>query len=422
MNRGRWPWRCPSGGAVGEFGPEQTGGRRGAAFESGGPMRITGTGEKNGTPERTRIPNLLIRSQALYPIELRALWAALHARAGKKAHRKEDVKDFVGFFHRKNLPGSVHGGDWALDTGVRRGWNEGMDGIRTLKKAGGMALAAGMALGAAGCSGGFGGTDARKSPSVINVSSWDPKERQRAGSSYSPEDLRALRRNGAVGFIARSAKGPALDEKFPRFLAAADRAGLELGAYHFVTKHGDPAAQADAFVNRVRAVARAKGISRRRILLVGDFDTASTPDRLVRFIERVEQRTGVTPVVYLENSDGLRARLRSASPRQKRVMRRAPYWLALYGPGGTERTMRSAGALTPDRLARQYGVWKSWDLWQYGGVAWRNGRSTPLHYNTSRWRSPKYFGDMAHPLERSVFRGGERRLHQWWNRHGMKWW
>ena len=27
--------------------------------------------QKNGTPERSRTPNLLIRSQALYPIELR---------------------------------------------------------------------------------------------------------------------------------------------------------------------------------------------------------------------------------------------------------------------------------------------------------------------------------------------------------------
>ena len=31
------------------------------------------TGEKHGAPEGTRTPNLLIRSQVLYPIELRAL-------------------------------------------------------------------------------------------------------------------------------------------------------------------------------------------------------------------------------------------------------------------------------------------------------------------------------------------------------------
>jgi hypothetical protein len=125
------------------------------------------------------------------------------------------------------------------------------------------------------CGGGFGGTSVGKSPEVINVSSWDPKERQRAGAGYSPDDLSALRANGALGLIARSAKGPALDEKFPRFLKAADRQGMLLGAYHFVTTGTDPAAQADAFINQVRAVARSRGISRRKILLVG----ISTPSR-----------------------------------------------------------------------------------------------------------------------------------------------
>ncbi len=131
-------------------------------------------------------------------------------------------------------------------------------------------------------------------------------------------------------------------------MKSADREGMLLGAYHFVTMNQDPAAQADSFVSRVKAVARAKGISQNRILLVGDFDTNSTPDRLVKFMTRVHDRTGVYPVTYLENSDGLRARLRNASQDQKRIIRRSPYWLALYGPGGTERTMSRAGALTPD--------------------------------------------------------------------------
>lgn len=279
-----------------------------------------------------------------------------------------------------------------------------------------------MAAGVGGCGGGFGGTDVRRSPQVINVSAWDPKERQRAGSSYTPDDLGALRRNGALGLIARSAKGPAPDEKFPRFLAAADRQGMLLGAYHFVTPGGDPAAQADAFVDRVRAVARARGVSRRKILLVGDFDTASTPDRLARFIGRVEQRTGVTPVVYLENSDGLRSRLAAATPAHKRVLRRAPYWLALYGPHGTERAMLARRPLTPDGLAKRYGVWNSWAMWQYGGVVWEHGGSRAKHYDTPRWRSPAWFGDLAHPLERSVFRGSQSQLHAWWDRHAWAWW
>lgn len=260
------------------------------------------------------------------------------------------------------------------------------------------------------------------SPAVLNVSGWDPKEVQRAGSRYSQRDVSSLRRNGAVALITRSAKGPLLDGKFGAFLASADREGMLLGAYHFVTMDQDPAYQADSFVARVGTVARRRGLSRRKILLVGDFDTQSTPDRLVRFIERVEQRTGIVPVVYLENSAALRANLRSATAGQKRLLRRAPYWIALYGPAGTERSMLLDGDLTPDELMRQYGVWNNWVMWQYGGVLWEGGRSTPKHYNTAAWRSSAYFGDLAHPMERSVFKGSVAELRSFWDRHSYQWW
>jgi GH25 family lysozyme M1 (1,4-beta-N-acetylmuramidase) len=268
--------------------------------------------------------------------------------------------------------------------------------------------------------GGFGGTSVADSPAVLNVSGWDPKERQRGGSSYSEHDVSALRANGALGLIARSAKGPLLDEKFPAFLKSTDRQGMLLGAYHFVTMDQDPAYQADSFVDRVRAVARSQGISNRKILLVGDFDTASSPDRLVKFIRRVEQRTGVTPVTYLENSARLRASLSNASPAQKSVIRRSPYWIALYSPAGTERSM--GRTLTPDGLMEQYGIWDEWAMWQYGGVVWQGGRSNPKHYNTGSWSSPRYFGNMAHPMERNVFKGDVADLNAFWDRHGWAWW
>lgn len=269
------------------------------------------------------------------------------------------------------------------------------------------------------CGGGFGGTSVSGSPAVLNVSGWDPKEVQRGGDRYSQHNVSAMRRNGAEALIARSAKGPLLDEKFGDFLKSADREGMMLGAYHYVTMDGDAAAQADRFVSRVKAIAREKGISQRRILLVGDFDTLSTPDRLVKFIERVHQRTGVYPVTYLENSDGLRTRLRNATPEQKSIIRRSPYWLALYGPGGTERRM-AGGALTPDKLTTLYGIWGNWMMWQYGGVIWENGASRAKHYNTASWRSPRFFGNIAHPIERNVFRGNLRELGKFWDRHSIR--
>jgi len=268
------------------------------------------------------------------------------------------------------------------------------------------------------CGGGFGGTSVSGSPAVLNVSGWDPKEVQRGGDRYSQYDVSALRENGGQALIARSAKGPLLDDKFGDFLKSADREGMMLGAYHYVTMDQDPTVQADNFVNRVKSVARAKGLSGKRILLVGDFDTKSTPDRLVKFIQRVHQRTGIYPVTYLENSDGLRSRLRNASPEQKRIIRRTPYWLALYGPGGTERVI-AGGALTPDSLAELYGIWGGWSMWQYGGVIWGNGRSQAKHYNTSSWRSPRFFGNLAQPMERNVFKGNDKDLRAFWARHSI---
>lgn len=268
------------------------------------------------------------------------------------------------------------------------------------------------------CAGsGFGGTSVARSPAVLNVSAWDPKEVQRGGDRYSEHNVSALRKNGGVALIARSAKGPLLDTKFGDFIKSADREGMLIGAYHYVTMDQAPAMQADNFVNRVRSVAAAQGLSGRRILLVGDFDTLSTPDRLVKFIERVHQRTGVYPVTYLENSEGLRTRLRNATPAQKAVIRRTPYWIALYGPGGTERAM--GGGLTPDKLCDLYGIWNSWAMWQYGGVIWEGGASQSRHYNTSEWRSPRFYGNMAHPMERNVFKGDEKALRAFWGRHSI---
>lgn len=265
---------------------------------------------------------------------------------------------------------------------------------------------------------GFGGTSISRSPAVLNVSGWDPKEVQCGGSCFSEHNVSALRKNGGLALIARSAKGPLLDEKFGDFLKSADREGMMMGAYHFVTMDQPAAAQADRFVNRVQAIARARGLSGKQILMVGDFDTHSTPDRLVDFIQRVHQRTGIYPVTYLENSDGLRARLSRATPAQKSIIRKSPYWLALYSPGGTERVM-AGGALTPDSLKDQYGIWNSWTMWQYGGVVWEKGGSKAKHYNTPAWQSPRFFGDLAHPMERNVFKGSVNDLRAFWARHSI---
>lgn len=258
------------------------------------------------------------------------------------------------------------------------------------------------------CGGGYGRIGLSAAPKIVNVSSYDPKERQRSGESFSERDVSALQRNGAHGLIARCGKGTALDDKCADFLTAANRQGMLLGTYYYVLKSASPTWQADQYINRLREIAATRGLTGKRILMVGDFDTKSSPDDLIAFIDRVEQRTGVLPAIYLENSDRLRSTLSSATPAQKRRICQCPYWIALYAPTGSFQT--------PQKLMKAYGIWNDWAMWQYAGVEW-SGRSVPKHYHAGPWKSPAYFGTMDRPLEHNAFNGSKDDLNRFWNKH-----
>ncbi|MES2659692.1 MAG: GH25 family lysozyme [Verrucomicrobiota bacterium] len=254
----------------------------------------------------------------------------------------------------------------------------------------------------------YGRISLSNAPKVVNVSSYDPKERQRSGDSFSSNDVSALRRNGAHGLIARCGKGMVLDDKCADFLSAANRQGMMLGTYYFVLKTSDPVAQADQYINRLREIAATRGLLGKRILLVGDFDTKSSPADLVKFIDRVEQRTGVLPAIYLENSDRLRRSLSNATSSQKRRICQCPYWIALYN--------HHSGFKTPEDLMEAYGIWDDWAMWQYAGVEW-SGRSVSKHYHHGPWKSPTYFGSMDRPLEHNAFNGDLGDLNEFWEEH-----
>jgi GH25 family lysozyme M1 (1,4-beta-N-acetylmuramidase) len=258
----------------------------------------------------------------------------------------------------------------------------------------------------------------RGMPQIINVSAYDPKERQRPGSGYSEHDVSALRANGASGLIARVGKGGVLDTKCANFLAAADRAGMLPGVYYRLQTHVDAVAQADQFVSRAQALARGRSWNAPSLLLCGDFDANSRLSDILRFMERVEQRTGVIPVAYLENSTHLKNLLGSADSATKAKLRRMPYWVALYShESGAGPDYPAPGS--PHGLVRQYRVWSDWSLWQYGGVDWQGGRSRPKVYHNGSNRFPLYFGNIDRPLERNVFNGSHSELVSFWKRHGL---
>ena len=200
---------------------------------------------------------------------------------------------------------------------------------------------------------------------------------------------------------------------------SADKAGLLPGLYYRVQRHVSPERQADQFVNRAQSIARMRSWSAPSLLLCGDYDGDLPLSSILRFMDRVEKRTGVVPVTYLENSQQLKLQTRAADRRTKARLARAPYWLALYShTSGAGPVFPAPGS--PQNLAEQYDLWPTWTMWQYGGVAWENRRSRPKVYNHGRYRFPTYFGNMDRPLERNVFRGSQAQLTSFWKRHGIR--
>ncbi|HWB04430.1 MAG TPA: GH25 family lysozyme [Verrucomicrobiales bacterium] len=254
---------------------------------------------------------------------------------------------------------------------------------------------------------------------VINVSAYDPKERQRSGRSYSQHDVSALRANGASGLIARAGKGGNLDDKCAAFLVSADRVGMLPGVYYRVQRHVDAVRQADQFVNRVQSLARSRSWNASALLLCGDYDGDLPLSSILRFMDRVESRTGVVPVAYMENSQQLKLQTRGADGATKARLRRAPYWAALYShESGAGPIFPAPGS--PEGLVGQYQLWNRWTMWQYAGVDWARGGSRPKVYNHARYHFPTYFGNLDRPVERNVFRGSPGDLAAFWVQHGIR--
>lgn len=264
------------------------------------------------------------------------------------------------------------------------------------------------------CGSQYGKVSYENSPAIINVSSYDPKETQKSGASYSPLDQSNLRRNGALGQIARCSKGYSYDSKCSDFLVGAERQGMLLGAYHYLTPYSNASKQADRFVARLKSIKRSRGLRTSSIMLVGDIDSKCTVPQMITFIKRVRSLTGTYPMIYIENGELIRSRLRNASYLKKRLLKKCPYWLALYSPD-------YPGIPTPQKLIRATKVWKTWSLWQYGGVEWERGRSAPKHYSNGSWKTPRYFGSLAKPIERNGFNGSQQELYEFWAKHSWRW-
>lgn len=267
------------------------------------------------------------------------------------------------------------------------------------------------------CAGPFEKVTFKDSPKIINVSAYDPKERQKSGDSYSPLNQAALKQNGALGQIARIGKGMVNDAKCADFLVGAEKQGMKLGAYYFVKPTSSIKGQAQHFVKRLKEIKTSRGLKTEKVLLVGDIDTRCNASHIIQFIDEMEKLTGVTPVIYLENSKELIARLSSSPKSQRKQIARAPYWLALYSNYNKEQPHIK----TPEDLTKVYDIWDTWAMWQYGGVLWEKGKSSPKHYSDGDWKTPAYFGTLDRPCERNGFNGSVKELNKFWAKHSYKW-
>lgn len=149
----------------------------------------------------------------------------------------------------------------------------------------------------------------------------------------------------------------ARDSRIRENLAGARAAGIAVGGYAFFTPALDPIAQADAFVDTLGDV------------LVGDLKPAldfevthgiPMPEavaRAVRFVERVEELTGVRCVVYtMSGASGFWPHTVDAG-----ILAARPLWVAHYRVDPVSgRTYR----LTEPSIPPQ---WAKWTVWQTSG-------------------------------------------------------
>src|SRR5207245_828441 len=154
--------------------------------------------------------------------------------------------------------------------------------------------------------------------SVVNLSHYDMMR----------PDFVAMKREGIIGVI-HEASYPRLerDAKYLDRQMGALQAGLLWGAYHYANG-SDPIRQADHFLSVVSSSwAQANPAVRPSagVLLVLDFEKnghypggTMRADQAVAFLERIRQRTGVSPGIYSVQYNLQPALLATGSPTARR--------------------------------------------------------------------------------------------------------
>lgn len=169
-------------------------------------------------------------------------------------------------------------------------------------------------------------------------------------SKYQHDDGRAIdwgavRRSGRTfAFLKATGGSNRVDPWFAREWAAAGRAGMVRGAYHYADPSGNPEAQAKLVVDTVGSTREAGNLG---IVLDLEDDGGLAPAPLAawahRFLSAVEARTGRTPIVYTYVYFWQHAMAGN------RTFGAYPLWLARYS----------------DTAPKPVSGWSQWTFWQH---------------------------------------------------------
>lgn len=201
---------------------------------------------------------------------------------------------------------------------------------------------------------------------VLDLSHWQ------GGPGGMEPDFAAMETAGIHAVILKATQGSSwIDATFTGRAAAAQAAGLLVGAYHFADAT-NPLVQANHFLTVAGAAPRLA----LDIEANGMGDTVSIV-QAAEIVARIQMAIGRLPIVYLDRygPSGTGAGLPNA------VLSRCPLWLAEYGATSPSPTLPAG--------------WKNWALWQY----------------TSTGRIPGIAGD----VDRSYFNGTAEELAAWWS-------
>ena len=224
---------------------------------------------------------------------------------------------------------------------------------------------------------------------VVNLSHYD----------LMRPDFVAMKSEGILGVI-HEASYPRLerDAYYQERHAAAARAGLLWGAYHF-GDGTDPVRQADHFLQVVRSSLSYSG--QNGVLLVLDFEKnghypggTMRVDQAVAFVERIRESTGRYPGIYCSEYR-IRQVLydRKVTPAQRRVLANCWLWIANY-----------------HFAPRNTAPWTRWNLWQYTG----DGKC-----DLPRATHPRSVANIR-KAERNIFSGTNAELITFWQENAWR--